>query len=420
MGWTNATESKAYDAVIKKFEQDYNCKVRYNKVAVGEYRTKLNSVMADATGKSTPDVFYVPSGMLWNLVISNKIENLQPYIDKSDSISESDLWELAGWYQYRFNGEKLGEGDIYAFPKDVGPWSMVYNKTLFEEMGVPLPDPDVPWTWDDLVREGAKFNRLNESGRRDVFALAWLSVYPTVWQNGASFLSEDYRTVRVTDDKFIEAIQFIADCINVYKLTPSPDEQSSLDAYTRWIQGQVAICNAGPWDVAVYDKLTFEWDYMPYISGNTGIQATTLGNMGLAVSSDSQNKELAFELARYLTTNAEAQESLYKAGQIVPNLISLAKRDYLSYVTKDAPVTRVNAQEWIKILEDYGRPEEEALTFNSEWMQPFNNGVGMVFNGSTDARAFCESVAPTMQALLDESFKLADSIKTNTGWTPNG
>jgi len=417
MGWTNATESKAYDAVIKKFEEAYRCDVKYNKVAVGEYRTKLNSAMADATGNSTPDVFYVPAGMLWNLIISEKVVNLQPYLDASDKIRESDLWELPGWFQYRFDGNEIGKGDIYAFPKDVGPWAMVYNKTLFEQFGVPLPDPDEPWTWDDLIAQGAKFNHKTGT-MRDAFALAWLSVYPTVWSNGASFLSEDRRTVTVTDPKFVEAIQFISDCINVHNLTPSPDESSSMDAYTRWVQGQVAICNAGPWDVTTYDKLPFEWEYMPYIAGPSGIQATTVGYMGLAVSSQSDNRDLAFELARYLTTDLEAQRSLYKAGQIVPNVVSMAKGEYVDYVKNQAPVRHRNVFEWIRILEDYGRPQEEYLTFNNEWMQPFMSGVGMVFNGSRTALEFLQEVEPTMQQKLDESYELERTTRQNTGWMP--
>ena len=153
LGWTNSTESKAYKAVIKIFEQRHNVKVTYNTAAVGEYRTKLNTVLGgDAlTGKCTADVFYVPYGMLWNNVISGHIENLQPYIDADDGLNVEDFWDKPGFYQYKLNGDEVGKGDIYAFPKDVGPMAMIYNKNLFAQYGVTAPALDNPWNWDDLL-----------------------------------------------------------------------------------------------------------------------------------------------------------------------------------------------------------------------------------------------------------------------------
>ncbi|MCS6734609.1 extracellular solute-binding protein, partial [Proteus terrae] len=42
-------------------------------------------------------------------------------------------------------------GALYGLPKDVGPFALGYNKDMFKEAGIDLPDTDTPYTWDEFV-----------------------------------------------------------------------------------------------------------------------------------------------------------------------------------------------------------------------------------------------------------------------------
>lgn len=83
---------------------------------------------------------YVDNGVL--LDITDQIEN--------SDFDLSNIWEY-GVNSYRYDGEKVGEGALYGLPKDVGPFALGYNKDMFKEAGIDLPDTDTPYTWDDFV-----------------------------------------------------------------------------------------------------------------------------------------------------------------------------------------------------------------------------------------------------------------------------
>ena len=55
---------------------------------------------------------------------------------------------------YRYDGAALGSGPIYALPKDVSAFAVVYNKDLFKAAGVAPPTEEAPWDWNDY-REAA-------------------------------------------------------------------------------------------------------------------------------------------------------------------------------------------------------------------------------------------------------------------------
>lgn len=416
MGWTNATEKRAYEKAIEQFEKQYDCEVTYIPVGVNEYRPKLLSMLsADAlNGECSVDVFYVPSGMLWNFAMSGHVEDLQPYVDSDENFHMEDYWYDAGYYQYILDGDQVGQGHLYAFPKDVGPWGLVYNKTLFAQYNIEAPTPENPWTWEELVEIGKRMdNRIeNPDAKRDTWLLGGADLKQVIYSYDASWLTEDRKQVAIDRPEFIQALEMICTMIEE-GTTPNQDEVSALDPYTRWVNGKIGIYYGGPWDITTYtDYLNFEWDYLPLIAGPAGTQATTWGYMGLAVSSRSADKQLAYELAKFLSTDEDCQRTLYKMGQTVPNIISMAKGEFIDY-HKDA---QPGVGEWIDILERTGRPEETHLTPTDAWMEPFEAKVGLVFSGEMTVEAFIEEVEPEMQAALDTGWREMEELKESVGW----
>ncbi len=406
MGWGSPNEKEVYNMLIEKYEKDNpNVKVNYIVASASEYTIKLQSMVA---GKNEPDVFYLPEGYLWQWAASGKIENLSEYIENSDIFDVENIWGKAGIDQYRFDGTQVGVGDIYALPKDVGPWATVYNKTLFEECGIPLPDQDEPWTWDEVIEYGQKMTKDTDGDNKiDQYGFGSFTLESAVWSNGGSWLDESKKTVTVDTPEFVEALQFVADLTNVYGICPTAEDEKSINAYTRWLNGDVGVYYAGPWDMAAYRELEFEWDIMPTpVSSNTGDLATWLGTMGLAISSSSEYKQEAFDFACYLAFDKDGQQILSDQGQAVPSLVDMAKE-----ILSDTNAVPSNQYEFVQILEDYGRVVESSVTYNTEWMSPFNIGLAEVMTGKKSAADFCKEVQPKMQALLDQSYADAEANK---------
>lgn len=128
-------EQKAYQAVVKKFEEDHpGVKVKIIVTAADQYATKLRAAI---TGNSLPDVFYINPGDVKAYVNSNVLMNLTSYIENNPDVDLDNIWKY-GVDLYRYDGQMAGQGDIYGMPKDLGPFALGYNKTLFEKEGIPL------------------------------------------------------------------------------------------------------------------------------------------------------------------------------------------------------------------------------------------------------------------------------------------
>ncbi|AQX15103.1 sugar ABC transporter substrate-binding protein [Tessaracoccus lapidicaptus] len=383
-------ERKAYDQAIAAFEKQTGAKVKVIVTDADQYRTKLQAAI---TGNQVPDVFYLEQGSVMAFAKNGIVKNITPDIEAA-GLDIDRVWKY-GVDSYRFDGDQVGQGDIYGLPKDVGPFSFGYNKTMLEAAGIPLPDKDKPYTWAEF-REVAKQLTKDEqwgTGLNVVWNLqAW------VWSNGADWADEERRTVTVDTPEFAEALQDFADIQLVDKSTPSVEQAQTMDTYQRWMRGQIGFFPVGPWDVSTYRELDFEWDLIPWPVGKTGETATWLGSLGISVSNKTKHPELATQLAMFLSADEETQRSLYKAGVQIPNLVDMAEGEYL-----DDELAPANKEEFVQIARDYGRALPAAETWSPEWYDDFWIDIQQVLDGKVTAADWLAQMQPRMQQKLDQA-----------------
>lgn len=391
-------EQKAYEATVKKFEADNpGVKVKIITTTGDQYATKLKAAI---TGKSVPDVFYFDPGDLRAYANGGVLKDITEYVS---DVKFDNIWKY-GVDSYRYDGETVGQGSIYGLPKDVGPFALGYNKAMFEAAGIPLPDKDKPYTWDEFIKVNQQLTKDNNGdGKIDQygtgFNVNW-ALQAFVWSNGADWLDETNTKVTIDDPKFAEALQYFADMQNVYKITPSIEDAATLDTYQRWMKGELAFFPVGPWDLATYETLPFDYDLIPYPAGSTGKSATFVGSLGIGVSNTSKSPELAAKLVTYLTASPEGQQQLVDAKVQIPNLIDMAETWAANSETKPA-----NKQEFLDIVQDYGKPMPNTLTYNAEWYQLFFTDVQPVLDGKVTAADYVKSQQPKMQSLLDKAIE---------------
>lgn len=395
-------ETEVYEQVIKKFEEKYpDVKVKLVSTTQDQYGQKIQAAMASNT---MADVVYMGPGDVKAWVNSGKMLNLDEYIEKAEAegiLNLDDVWELA-LKKYKYDGEIIGQGSLYALPKDVGPFGFGYNKTLFEKLGIPLPDKEKPYTWEEFIEVCKKLT--NDTGGDDSswgtgLNVNW-SLQPFVYSNGADWLNEDATKVTVTDPKFVEALQYFADQTLEYKITPSAEQAQTLDTYQRWIKGQLGFFAVAPWDIAAFEDLPFEYDIIPWPAGSTGQTSSWLGSVGFAVSANTKYPQEAVNLAIFLSTDVDANKMVADKQIQVPNIKSLAKDYYLN--TDNNPQ---NKQAFIDLIEKYGKPLPGERTYNAEWYNKFFEGIQDVLDGKISAKDYCEKVEPEMQALLDKAIE---------------
>lgn len=394
-----ADEKAAYQAAIDKFTEDTGVKVQMTVTDADQYATKLQAAVS---GNKVPDVFYIEQANLQSYVASGVLLDITDQVEEA-GVDLDNIWEY-GVDSYRFDGTLQGtpEGRLYGLPKDVGPFAFGYNKTMLEAAGIPLPDPDVPLSLDEF-RDIAKQLTTDTDGDGAVdqwgtgLNVQW-NLQSMVWSNGGDWTNEDRTEVTVDTPEFAEALQYFADLTTVDGVTPNASEAATLDTYQRWMAGEIGFFPVGPWDVSVYNDLDFEYDLIPWPAGSTGESATWVGSLGIGVSATSGNPDAAVQLATYLSADPDAQQTLVDANIQIPNLIDVAEEWAGAADAKPA-----NRQEFLDIVQDYGRAMPASFTYGAEWYDELWVNIQPVLDGKQTAADYLAEVQPKMQALLDES-----------------
>ncbi|OAS86876.1 ABC transporter substrate-binding protein [Metabacillus sp. KUDC1714] len=400
-------EQTAYKNVVKKFEEAHpDVKVKTVVTAGDQYDTKLQAAIA---GKSVPDVFFYNPGNLKAYVNSGVLMDITDLVENAEGADLTKIWE-SGVNKYRYDGEVAGQGAIYGLPKDLGPFAFGYNKTMFEEAGIPLPDPDKPYTLEEFLEVNKQLTKDKDGdGKLDQWGTGlnvnW-SLQPFVWSNGADWLDETHTKVTVDDPKFIEALQYFADLQNVHKVTPSIAEGQTLDTYQRWMQGQIGFFPVGPWDMGAYKDLKFEYDLLPWPVGSTGETQAWIGSLGIGVSSKTKHAELAAELALYLSSDEEGQQALVDQQVQLPNNTDVAEK-----WAADTSIKPANKQEFLDIIGEHGRDLPTNFTYTGEWYDEFFKNIQPVIDGKKTAEEYVKEAQPKMQELLDKAIKQEEQAK---------
>ena len=389
-------EKKAYGQAIKQFEKTHkDVKVKIIVTSADNYATKLQAAIS---GNKVPDVFYIEQNNLLAYVNNGVLKDISKEVKKSN-VDLDNIWSY-GVNSYRTNGKIVGKGPLYGLPKDVGPMSLGYNKTMFEKNNIPLPDKDKHYTWDQFIEVAKKLTKdTNGDGKIDQYATGFnvnWSLQAFVWSNGGDWTNKNKTKVTINTPQFAEALQYFADFQNKYHITPSAKEAQSLDTYQRWMKGELAFFPVGPWDLSTYNKLKFDYDLMPWPAGKTGKSATYVGSLGIGVSNKTKYSQDAVELAEYLSTNKKAQKTLVDAGVQIPNL-----KDMAQTWADDKSLKPANREEFLQIVNDYGRAMPAATTYNSEWYDVFMTDIQPVLDGKVTAKEYVKKEQPKMQTKLD-------------------
>lgn len=393
MGWGAPGEVAVFEDMIAQYEKAYpGVAVKYINVPAADFSTKLQTMIAS---RKTPDVFYLTPENVMPYATSGVIADLTSYVEDNKIFDPANVWQKA-INMYRYDGSTPGKGAVYGLPKDIGPYALAYNKDMFDAAGITAPTADDPWTWNEFVAAAKKLT--SGSGTDKVYGSSAYSLESAVWSNGADWLNADRTKVTVTDPAFVKALQWVADLSLVEGVVPTPEEESALGSYQRFVDRKLGMMGVGPWNQGgLWKDASFQWDLMPWpVSPRTGQEATWYGGVGFAVSNRSVNKKDASNLAAFLAFNRDAQRTNMQQGQAVPNLIDMTRNNYL---TSDKPPA--NKQEFVRIIKDYGRRATQTYTYNSEWFTLFNQNIASVWRGEQTAAQYTASLQPKMQSLLD-------------------
>ena len=246
---------------------------------------------------------------------------LMDLTDKKDDLGGDDLLQSlveAGTY----------DGKFYGVPYYAGARVMLYRKDLFEASGI-----EIPTTIDEMLAAGKKLKEDNADtpnfsgiylpGRN------WFAALPFIWVNGGDIAVRDgdsWKGALSTPESIAglgQLQEFITDT------SGAPTDGDDANDYLAFCNGEVGMMPAPGWKPG---QIINPDDGCPDMEPNIGAFAhpgltpdetapAFLGGSNLAISANSANPELAYDLLKVITSPGY-QEQFAKNGTI-PALKSL-------------------------------------------------------------------------------------------------
>lgn len=403
--WGAPEEVAAYKTAIAKFENKYpNIKVNLQHIPT-DYDTKLTTMVA---GNDEPDVAQMESASIaYPLAEQGKFYNLQDFLSSDPEIKQDDLVPNITYW--------LEPGNIIGLGPGPETFVLYYNEDIFKDAGLTPPPAKASeaWTWDQFV-EVAKKLTIDSKGRSaadpgfdpknikqyGVSIGTWWGNYSNfIYSNGGDFVSADGKKFALNEPAAVEALQKMADLINVHHVAPSPVQAKNIPATNIALQTKkVAMAIDGQWATAglAQSKVHFNVGVLPVIKEPT----TTVVSGMFSIFKSTKHPKEAWELMKALL-DPDAAIDLITAGTWMPAYRSwYTDPDLLAKWTENLDSRPSNYKDAVvDVLLNHSRqtPTGYVKNFN-KIMDIVNPALDKVWLGQQTAQEALDSVAAKAQA----------------------
>ena len=419
--WGDNTELASYEKIARDYEAETGIKVEVQ-LATGNYYENLN--ISFSSKDQAPDIFFTESGEFLSHLASNKIMNLEPYIQSgaldvktnSNSDGKIELWDVNSAYQY--DGKNVGKGDHYALIKDWSPdFVMWYNKSHIDEYNkennfkkgdagyMEYPSKDVPMTWDEFLDMSYKLRKENRYGTMldrvpYKHLMEWIQMTgSSTWIDNKYFNNEDPNVYK--------AFQFFSDLQIGEKASAPIIGPTGVGSGEAFANGNISFAFFGNWAYSTYswDNAGFEIGYCPSpVPAHTDGSALTsadayagsCGMISLAVYKDTTLPDEAISFLNYYMT--KGNEYMASKGFNIPGNKLVANSDTYKN-PENAELAEIN-QYFLNVANNYTHPIV------------YNNSIGQdtfeSFLGKHISDYLSNPKGTTLQAVLD---KIATDVR---------
>ena len=311
-------DQRIYAEAHARFNEAYpNVTIADNFTPVTTWSEYSNKIVTQVAGGQAPDIINIAIEGT-RLVVSKGL--LVPLDDlvASDAGGQELIDDVAEALIDAFRVD----GKLWQIPHSWNNMVIYYNTKIFEDAGIEPPPAD--WTWDDFLGIAQQLTTGEGEDKVFGFGIPYFNFGLTPWllTNSTYQLSDDWTESNLDDPKVIESVTFVHDLVNVHGV--SPDVQGA-DNENLFSSGRLAMCGWGHWPIQTFlasDFKDFDVQYWPRNTAGTSVH----GVGGWGISSESANKELAWELIKELTST-ETIQATADAGVAIPARRSVAESE---------------------------------------------------------------------------------------------
>lgn len=263
----------------------------------------------------SPDVLFTHYSWFADAIKSDLLLDLRPYLNKL-GLLEDDFYPSS-------IAQCESDGRLLVLPRETSSIVLYFNRSLFEEKGLPTPDTlfqEGRWTWDAFL-ELAK----SLSGDGNYGCIAPVNVpyamLPLIRSFGGHIFNETQERCTFDSKKTVGALEFIEEMVQKgYALDPAVTRRENLFA-----QGRVGMVFSGFWEIAVLEQkgVTFEWDITHLPKGEKRVTRVATG--GYAIPKASLRRDEALCFVKHVLELSELEE-LAGLGVILPARVKATKQ----------------------------------------------------------------------------------------------
>lgn len=284
----------------------------------------FSKVIAALNTNTAPDIIFNDDSRIVRIQqTTGKLEELTPQIEAmraEDRAFLTDADKVAG----TLDGRLL----MVPFQRSIAGWGI--RKSWLDKVGETFPV-----TWADTLRVAEKFQTGDPdgNGKNDTYGMAWQagnaasifggSINLLAFGTGAtrSLIDDDAKVIITQPEVAKPTIEFLK-LFTEYKLVaPDTVNHTFVDMYQLIEGGRAGMFRVGNWNVAKWDKETITGDYLvgpfpQFIGDDKG--SMVIGSLrGMAVPTNSPNKEAAKKFVGFLVNKDAQQRSLENMGGVV-------------------------------------------------------------------------------------------------------
>ncbi|CAM4466771.1 raffinose/stachyose/melibiose transport system substrate-binding protein [Paenibacillus endophyticus] len=196
----------------------------------------------------------------------------------------------------------MNEGRIMALPLESLSWGYLYNKEIFNELGLTPPQ-----TLDEMKEVVMKLNEADKKPFLLAFQESWVPQLMTALTLGGLVSSEHQDWIEKMN-KGEASYADVSDIFNIIDLimengTAKPFEVGNEAGSTEFANGKAAMWVQGPWNAETILKVNPDMEFgvapLPVSNNAAGTMINLSTSTTLAVSKTSKNKEVALDLLNY-------------------------------------------------------------------------------------------------------------------------
>ncbi|MFP4365298.1 MAG: extracellular solute-binding protein [Spirochaetia bacterium] len=272
---------------IAEFYEETGIRVEYETVGWGDAWQRISTAIATGEGV---DVFQV--GTTWN-----------PQFAATGGLSELNIDNFGGNEAFMSANldSAMYEGDCYGIPWFAETRVLFYNEEMFDAAGV-----EPPQTQAELLEAGEAI--VAEFGEGSAISLAGTNAWDLIhnwaiilWSRGGDVVNDSYTEAAFNGSAGVNAMNWYIELFRRGLAADACAEYNQPQADSAFINGNVAMCYMGPWNIANIEDENPDLSYgIVEPPAGPEVRASFSGGSNLVILGASEHQEAAQQWINFL------------------------------------------------------------------------------------------------------------------------